>query len=77
MLTFDECKAIADKKAAEYGVDIDGAYKIGNDYAFENKSQEWAGVFPFVVESESGVVCGLWEYLIKENKTMDDMQDVA
>ena len=76
MLTFDECKAIADNRAQEYGTEITKAYKIGKDFAFDTDEQ-FTGVFPFVVVAESGTASGLWEYLVENNLTMDDMQEVA
>lgn len=77
MLEYKECKEIAEKRAEEYGSEIDAAYKIGNDYVFDNASGNWAGVFPFVVESETGNICGIWNYLVRTDKTMDDMQEIA
>ena len=76
MLSFDECKAIAEEKAKEYGAEITAAYKIGNDFAFDT-AEKWVGVFPFTVDSETGEICGLWEYLCRTGKTMDDMQETA
>lgn len=74
MLSFDECKAIADNRAQEYGAEIAKAYSIGNDFAFDTDEQ-FIGVFPLVVESKTGKACGMWEYLVKHNLTMDDMQE--
>lgn len=76
MLTFDECKAIADSRAQEYGTEITKAYKIGKDFAFDTDEQ-FSGVFPFVVVAETGAESGLWGYLVENNLTMDDMQEVA
>lgn len=76
MLSFDECKAIAENRAQEYGAEITKAYTIGSDFAFDTE-ERFAGVFPVVVVAESGTVSGLWEYLVENNLTMDDMQDVA
>lgn len=77
MFDFDACKGIAEKKAEEYNASIDTAYKIGNDYAFDNTSEKWTGVFPFIVETATGAICGLWEYLIRNDMTMDDLQEMT
>lgn len=74
MLTFDECKVIAERHAQEYGTKIEKAYKIGNGFAFDTPEQ-FTGVFPFVVDAETETSSGLWEYLVKNNLSMDDMQE--
>lgn len=76
MLNFDECKAIAEKRAEEYGTEIAKSYEIGNDFVFD-VSEQFTGVFPVVIDAETGDIFGLWEYLVKCNLTMDDMRDIA
>lgn len=76
MREYNECKEIALKKAEYHKITIDTAYKIGDDYAFDNSREEVIGILPFVVDADTGECVSLWYYLNDKDLTMDDMQDI-
>ena len=75
-MNYRECKEIALKKAERVNATIDKAYSIGPDYVFDSSTDEFAGVIPVVVIAETGQCEGLWQYLIDNDLTMDDMTEV-
>lgn len=76
MLNYGECKVKAEERAAAFNATIDKAYKIGSDYVFENSKEEYIGVLPLVVDTETGAIKGLWQYLLDKDMTMDDMTEI-
>lgn len=76
MLEYQECKRIAQERAAAFGADIDKAYKLGGNYVFDSTQEEFAGIIPLVVDANSGEIQGLWHYLNEADLTMDDMQEI-
>lgn len=73
MLSYDECKEKAVSKAEEYGAVIDKAYSIGDAYVFDDSEHECVGVLPLVVDPSTGNTEGIWNYINRNNMTMDDM----
>lgn len=76
MKNYEECRDIAEKRAKAFGATTNKAYKLGNDYVFENADEEFIGVLPMVVSTETGDTSGLWQYLNANDMTMDDMQEI-
>ena len=77
MLNYEACKNIAENKAKDIGLKLDKAYSIKNDYVFESSTEDCVGYFPLVVSAKTGTCFGLWNYLNKENLSMDAMVEVA
>lgn len=73
MLSYEACKDIALKRAMDRGVVINKAYTLKGAFVFDDSTQEYAGVLPFVVDSLNGVCQGLWHYLNAKDLSMDDM----
>ena len=76
MLNYEECKKIAQERGLNCGAELDKAYALGDDFVFDCTSGEFIGLIPFVVDVKDGACYGLWPYLCRTNKTMDDMQEV-
>lgn len=76
MFDYKKCKSIALGKAKDYNTTVDTAYKIGDDYVFENSKEEVLGVLPVVISSSNGACYSLWHYLNLKDKTMDDMEPI-
>ena len=76
MLSYEECKRIAFEKAKTHNIELKNAYKIADDYVFDNEEKEIVGIIPFAVESESGNCRGLWNYLNAKDKSMDDIIEI-
>lgn len=76
MLSYEECKKAAVKKAEEHGIELDTAYSIGQDFVFESSKEECIGILPVVVSRKDGQCMGLWPYLNQHDMSMDDMQKV-
>ena len=74
MLSYEECRKIAERKAAQYNVNISKAYTLGDAYVFET-DVEFTGAFPLVVD-KNGATYGLWHYLNEKDLTMDDMSEL-
>ena len=75
MLSYEECKEIAESIARNHNATLVRAYRIRNDFVFE-AAGNWAGVFPAVIFSENGDTMGLWLYLNKYDLRMDDAVDI-
>jgi len=76
MLSYEQCRQIAHKKAESYNTAIGKSYHIGKDYAFESV-EEYVGVFPTVVDVNNGNTYPLWIYLNDNDLSMDDMQEMT
>lgn len=76
MMNYAECKAIAEEKAKNFDIEINAAYKLGENYVFDNTEEEYIGILPFVVDVNTGNTKGLWHYLNEADLTMDDMQEI-
>ena len=76
MLTREECKAIALEKLDGYGIELDKVSTLKNAFVFENSKEEYMGILPIVVDTETGETSGLWHYLGKHDLTMDDIEEV-
>lgn len=76
MKSYEECRDIATERAEAFGASINKAYQLGNDYVFENADEEFIGVLPMVVSTETGDTSGLWQYLLDKDLTMDDMTEI-
>lgn len=76
MLSYEECKKTALKKAEECGIELDTAYSIGQDFVFESSKEEYIGILPVVVSSKDGQCMGLWPYLNQRDMSMDDMEKI-
>ena len=75
MLSYEECKKIAEERARNYNATLVKAYRIRNDFVFEAEGN-WAGVFPVVLFAETGDTMGLWLYLNKYDLMMDDTVEI-
>lgn len=75
MLTYSECKSIAQGKALTVNAIIDKAYSLGGNYVFDTK-EEYIGIFPIVVDTANGNIYRLWQFLNEYDMSMDDMQEV-
>lgn len=78
MLSYEECKKAALKKAEECGIELDAAYSIGQDFVFvfESSKEEYISILPVVVSSKNGECMGLWPYLNQHDMSMDDMEKI-
>ena len=76
MMSYDECKTLAEERAKERTLEINRAYKLGFGFVFDNKDIESVGTFPLVVDRKSGELSGLWAYLEKNKLSMDDMKEI-
>ena len=75
MLSYEQCKHIASKKAADHNTKLGKSYKLGKDYVFE-AVEERVGIFPTVVDTNTGNTYPLWIYLNDNDLSMDDMQEM-
>ena len=76
MLSYAECKKIAEDKAREHDIELDTAYSLGADFVFESSKEKCIGILPVVVSSDNGKTFGLWPYLNSFDKSMDDMEQI-
>ena len=63
MLSYEECKAIAEEMVKGHNATLDKAYKLDDDYVFDNSEVTFEGLYPIVVCAEDGKCWGLWRYI--------------
>ena len=76
MKSYQECREIAENRLNDSKIIINRAYRLGEDYVFDNKDEEYIGKLPVVVRSFNGDCWSLWQYLNEFDMYMDDMIEI-
>ena len=75
MLSYDECKQMAEEKAESYGLKITKAYRLGDAFVFDTDI-ECEGIMPVVIDPETEKTTGLWRYINDKDLEMGDMKEI-
>ena len=76
MKNYQECKEIAEGRLNASNITVNMAYRLGEDFVFDNKDEEYIGKLPVVVRSCNGECWSLWHYLNEFDMYMDDMVEI-
>ena len=77
MMNYQECREIAENRLNDSNIIINRAYRLGEDFVFDNKDEEYIGKLPVVVRSINGECLPLWHYLNEFDMYMDDMIEIS
>lgn len=76
MLTYEECKAIAIKRASWYRFKLTKAYKLPYAYEFNNPEIQVDGGLPFIVDARDGHSISSFPYYMLNDIDEDDIYQI-
>lgn len=75
-LTYEEAKAIAVKRAASNGIQLNEAGEFPTAYMFNDNTRDYKGMMPLIVRKSDGKLLNYWQYLVSADLNEDDMKEI-